>query len=226
MPRHAGSFHPLMFSLRRPSLLLPALLALGLAVGCRRAEVTSYRAPKDAAPAAAAPMAMTAGTPAAPAPTAAAANSAMAATPVPTAGGAELKWTAPTQWVVKPASAMRKATYTIKGDGGAEAELAVTAFPGDVGGEAANLTRWRGQLGLPEASATDMAKAITRFEAGPLKIALADFVNDKTTPPARLLGAIVPAGSDTWFFKLTGPPALLEKEKPAFIEFLKTLKTP
>ena len=28
---------------------------------------------------------------------------------------------------------MRKATYTIAGDG-AEAELAITAFPGDVGG--------------------------------------------------------------------------------------------
>jgi len=214
-----------MFSLRRSPVLIPALLALGLAVGCRQAEVTSYRAPKDATPVAA-PMPMAASAPAAPAPTASAASNAMAATPVPTAGGADLKWTAPATWVAKPASAMRKATYTIKGDGGAEAELAVTAFPGDVGGEAANLTRWRGQLGLPEAPAADIAKAVTRLEAGPLKVALADFANDKATPPSRLLGAIVPAGGDTWFFKLTGPPALLEKEKPAFIEFLKTIKTP
>jgi hypothetical protein len=41
-----------------------------------------------------------------------------------------------------------------------------------------------------------------------------------------MLGAIVPVGDATWFFKLSGPAALLEREKPAFLEFLKTVKAP
>jgi hypothetical protein len=217
-----------MFSHRRPFVLIPALLAFGLAVGCRKAEVTSYRAPKDTA--ATTPTAATsasalpadhppiAGAPAATSPT-------MATTAVPMASG-DLRWTAPAHWQSKPASSMRKATYAIPGEAGADGDLSITVLSSDGGGEAANLTRWRGQLGLPDAPATEIAKAVTRLEAGPLKIALADFANDKATPPARVLGAIVPVGTNTWFFKLTGPPALLEKEKPAFIEFLKTLKAP
>jgi hypothetical protein len=218
-----------MVSFRAP-LFLSALLALGLAGGCREAKVAAYSVPKEAAPSAspAAPStpAMTPLSAAPAAPAASSAATAMANTPVPTASGTDLKWTAPAGWTAKPASAMRKATYAIRGEGGAEAELSVTAFPGDVGGEAANLTRWRGQLGLPDAPAAEIAKAVTRLDVGTLKVALADFTNGKASPPARLLGAIVPASGDTWFFKLTGPPALLEKEKPAFIEFLKSLKAP
>lgn len=216
-----------MLSFRAPLLFL-VLLTLGLFAGCREAKVATYTAPKDVAPStsSATPVAPTVATPNTPTAPAMTAATAMASTPVPTASGADLKWTAPVGWTAKPASAMRKATYAIKGDGGAEAELSITAFPGDVGGEAANLARWRTQLGLPDASAAEIAKAVTRLDAGPLKIALADFANDKASPPQRLLGAIVPAGGDTWFFKLTGPPALLEKEKPAYLEFLKSLKAP
>ena len=151
----------------------------------------------------------------------------MAGTAVPTAAGADLKWTAPANWQLAPAAAMRKATYTIAGDAGAKAELSITAFPGDVGGELANLNRWRGQspYNLPPVTAAEAATALTRFAAGGLKIAVADL---STLPPApqRLLGAIVPVGGDTWFFKLTGPAALLDKEKPAFLDFLKSLKAP
>ncbi len=200
----------------RPLLLLSAAFVIGLAAGCRKAEVTSYRAPKEA-PRAAAPAVAGPSSPSMP--------SAMASTPMPTASGADLKWTVPANWESKPASAMRKATFVIKGDGGAEAELAISALNGDGGGEQSNLVRWRGQLGLPEISPAEVAAGVTRFEAGGLKMVVADYANDKATPP-RLLAAIVPVGDATWFFKLTGPAALLEREKPAFLAFLKTIKAP
>ena len=202
-----------------------AVLTLGFAAGCGEAKIAAYRAPKDAPPVAAPASALPADhPPIASAPSAAA--SPMAATAVPTAGGSDLKWTVPASWQTGAANAMRKATYIIAGDGGAKAELTITAFPGDVGGEMANLTRWRGQVGLPDAPATEIAKAVTRFKSAGLKFAVADFANDKSSPPARLIGAIVPVGDSTWFFKFTGPPALLEKERVAFLEFLKTIKAP
>lgn len=214
----------------RPLLFPPIAFALSLATGCGEAKVTSYRAPKDTFPAA--PSTATTATSSLPAdhpPIAAtppATGATMATTAVPTAGGDDLKWTAPAGWQLAPANAMRKATYTIVGDGAAKAELSITAFPGDVGGEAANLSRWRGQVGLPEATAAEIVQAVTRFESGGLKFTVADFTNDKATPPSRLLGAIVPAGANTWFFKLTGPAALLEREKPIFLAFLKSVKAP
>lgn len=193
--------------------------------------MTSYRIPKEketepsAAPHAhkgAAP----ASTPAAPAAPAAArtpGGSDMAGTPVPTASGASLNWTAPSHWQSRPGSAMRKATFVVTGDAGS-AELAVTAFPGDVGGEVANVNRWRGQIQLPPMSDAEVAGAVTRLEANGLKIGVIEMVNPSAASPTRVLGAWVPFAGSTWFFKLTGPDALVAREKAAFLAFLQTVK--
>src|SRR5262249_22321427 len=108
-----------------------ALLACSLLLAaCRKAEVTAYRVPKEKEP---------------PPPTAAPApDNAMAATAVPTADGPALTWTAPATWKPKAASAMRKGSYAVPGDGGVEADMSITSFGGAVGGELANLNRWRG----------------------------------------------------------------------------------
>ena len=201
----------------RPPFRLSALVATAClaAAGCRDREITAYRAPKDKeTPPPAAPAAP-AGTDAPTAP------ATMANTAVPTAAGASLTWTAPAHWQPKAASAMRKGSYTVPA-AGAPADLSITAFPGDVGGEAANLNRWRGQLQLPPAGAAELAAAITRFDQGGLTFTVVDFDNGQQ----RLLGAIVPFRGSTWFFKLLGPAAPLAQEKPAFLAFLKTVRAP
>ncbi len=75
------------------------------------------------------------------------------------AGG--LTWTAPATWKAKPGSAMRKGSYTIGTEGGPAADLAITAFPGDVGGDLANVNRWLGQLGRPPIAAAELAGVLT-----------------------------------------------------------------
>ncbi len=151
----------------------------------------------------------------------------MANTAVIKAQGADLKWTAPAGWQSKPASAMRKATYTVAGDGGASAELSITAFPGDVGGELANVNRWRGQLGLAPLADAELAGAVTRLTANSLKVAMVDLSGaGADQQPQRLLGAMVPYAGATWFFKFTGPPALLGKEKASFLAFVQSLQAP
>jgi hypothetical protein len=172
-----------------------------------------------AAPAAA-PAPATA-TPAAPS----AAMGDMASTPVVTASGPGLKWTAPAGWQEKPSTGMRKATFVISGPAGATAELAVTAFPGDVGGDLANLNRWRGQLSLPPVTEAEFAGAVTRLQVNGLGVTLADITGGGDNPQ-RLLGAMVPHAGATWFFKLTGPTALVATEKPAFLSFVQSLSAP
>lgn len=149
----------------------------------------------------------------------------MAGTPVVSASGPGLKWTAPAGWQEKPGVGMRKATFTISGAAGATAELAVTAFPGDVGGDLANLNRWRGQLALPPVAEAEFAGAVTRLKVNGLTVTLAD-ITGGGDHPQRLLGAMVPHAGATWFFKLTGPAALVAAEKPAFLSFVQTLSAP
>ena len=197
-----------------PSLLA---LVLGLATGCQKEETTTYRIPKEQHPAAKAASAAPA-TAAIPA----TAGGDMANTAVATASGAPLAWTAPATWTAKPAGAMRKGSYTVKGDEG-EADFAITAFPGDVGGDLANLNRWRGQLSLPALNQSDFAAATEHVDHNGLHMTVVDILGtgDK---PQRILGAMIPHGGATWFFKLTGPAALVAREKPAFTAFLATIK--
>lgn len=150
----------------------------------------------------------------------------MAGTAMPTAGGPDLKWVAPAQWQSKPASGMRKATFVATGDGGATAELAVTAFPGPVGGELANVYRWRGQLALPPVGEAELAGMMTRETVHGLAVTLVDITGGPADKPVRLLGAIVPSNGANWFFKFTGPPELVAKEQPAFLEFIHSLQAP
>lgn len=212
-----------------PTLPLAALVILA---GCKKEEITSYRVPKEAPPPAStmpndhnhAGVARAAGgaDSAAPAPAAPASGGAsMANTPVATASGNALAWKGPAHWQEKPGGGMRKGTFTISGGGGL-AELAITAFPGDVGGEVANVNRWRGQIQLAPQSPDDVARSIQRIDANGLKIGVVEMAGTGAGA-TRLLGAMVPHGGATWFFKLTGPDALVAKEKAAFMEFVKTI---
>lgn len=224
---------------RAALLAFPLLLA-----ACRDPEVVSYKIPKETDPdptataahahaaagvnpgAAANPSAPAApaGAPAAAPAAGSSADKNMANTAVATASGAGLAWTAPANWQAKPGSAMRKGSYAITGEGGT-ADMAITAFPGDVGGEVANVNRWRGQIQLPPVSESEVAKAITRLEANGLKIAWVELANNVSGAPTRVLGAWVPFQNSTWFFKLSGPDALVAKEKAAFLQFLTTVKS-
>lgn len=196
------------------------LTALALAASCRDAKVAGYRVPAEKPDPL--PPVLTGAT-AAPSPAPAAAGN-MAATAVPTAEGPALHWTAPAHWKAKPASAMRKGSYAVPGEGGADADFSVTAFPGDVGGELANFNRWRSQLDLPPLTPKDMEDLVARLDQNGLKFAVAEFVNRGVDKPQRIVGAQVPFAGATWFFKLIGPEELVAREKPAFFAFLQSVQ--
>ncbi len=206
--------------LRRIAAL--SILALLLVTGCREAKITSYQVPSEKPE----PLPPILTGVVAPPSQGAAAGTTMASTAVPTATGDSLTWTAPEHWKAKPTSAMRKGSYAIPGDSGADADLSITAFPGDVGGEAANFNRWRGQLELPPLNEKELAEVVTHLEQNGLTFSVAEFVNHKGDKPQRIIGALVPYNGATWFFKLMGPEALVAREKPAFFAFLQTVKAP
>lgn len=197
-----------------PRAACTLIVAACLLGGCKDREIATYRAPKDPVPA----------TPAPGAATAPAGGDAMANTAVPT-GSDSLAWTAPAHWVAKPPSAMRKGSFALKGDGGADADLSITAFPGDTGGLLANLNRWRGQIALAPFAAAELDGAIQHFDgAGGMHFDVVDFAGTANGVPTRIVGAVLPRNGETWFFKLMGPDALVAAQKNDFLSFLHTVK--
>jgi hypothetical protein len=206
-------------SVRRPLLTL-LFLPLVLLAACRESKVTAYRVPKEKDPE----------LPMAAADAASTNDGSTTGPPVATPESAGLTWIMPDRWKAKPALPASpmftfRSNYAVPGEGDADAELSITAFPNDVGGEAANLNRWRGQIQLPPLQEADLAGAVTRLEQNGLPFAIVDFPGAPGANAQRILGAIVTVnGGATWFFKLKGPAALVAKEKPAFDAFLKTVK--
>lgn len=206
-----------------------------VAAGCKDRDIAAYRIPKEPVPAPpaaklAAPSSEALpdghppiGTGAAPAPEAAA-GAPMAGATLPEGSVAQnhaLAWTAPAHWQERAPGSIRKGSYTVAGDAGT-GDLSITAFPGDTGGLHANVNRWRGQIGLAPVGNAEVEAALEHVDANGLHI---DFVDLAGPQGVRLLGAIVPLERETWFFKLTGPDAVLAKERPAFRDFLTTIKT-
>ncbi|HEY9154581.1 MAG TPA: hypothetical protein VIM69_05590 [Opitutaceae bacterium] len=139
-------------------------------------------------------------------------------------GAHTVTWSAPNAWTTKPLGTMRKGSFTVHGKNGAEADLSVISFPGDAGGVAENLNRWRGQLQLETQDATTLAAASSTIANDNLRFTVVDYTGTTGNGPTRLLGAILPLDSETYFFKLMGPESAVGENKQAFLDFLKTVQ--
>jgi hypothetical protein len=134
-----------------------------------------------------------------------------------------LRWTAPAGWKEVAGNGMRVATLTPPKTAG-KAEATVVALPGDVGGELANVNRWRGQLALPPVGEADLpaARAAVKSKLGSL------FVYDFTGTGAnktRLVAGMIQVSGTMWFFKLMGDEKAVAAAKPAFLKLLEGLKS-
>ncbi len=185
--------------IRRP--LSASVLVLFLAVlGCRDPKITSYRVKKDTPPPPAA-----------------------AAPALP-----RLKWKVPPGWEEQPAGDVRFASFVITADGGRRAEMSVTQFPGDVGGDLANVNRWRGQLELPSTTETELVKTMKTFDLPAGRFQYVELTSEGPVFQGKLhlqmLGAWSKKDDRTWFFKLAGEAELVSSQRDAFQAFLKSVE--
>jgi len=93
-------------------------------------------------------------------------------------------------------------------------------FPGDGGNDVDNINRWRQQIGLPAVGAEVLKSMIAPVRAADVQI---DSV-DMSSANARVLAGWTRHGGHAWFFKMSGPPALVEQEKPKFVAFLESVR--
>jgi len=208
----------------RPLILLSASL---LAFGCKPApQVARYEVKSEAAPApAATPAPAPVAAAPAPSPAVAAPMVAPASMKAEAASFDAPKWAAlPAGWVVGPENGMRKATWIVSGPNGSKAEIAVTVFPGSVGGLTANVNRWRGQIGLPPAGADEIAASAKAVKVG--GIDSQRFVMVAGDGKKSVDAVIASKDGATWFFKMNGETAAVEANAAAFAAFLSASKLP
>jgi hypothetical protein len=195
-----------------------AALALALALGCKREEVSHFRVPKNGPTGLAAAMpggglggggGMMGG-----------AGEEVAPPPAPDGGG--LRWSLPKGWrEAKGGGPMRYATLTPTGAG--KAEVSVIVLPGPAGGELANVNRWRNQIGLPPLTDAELPalRKTVASKAGPVNVY--DFTSEGQKK-SRVVAGLTENSGSTWFVKLSGDVDAVSAARPAFMSLLESLR--
>ena len=181
--------------------LFSIALLFGVLVSCKDDEIRTYRVATDS----------TVETPALPA----------VEKPEPETPAQSVGWQAPEDWKEEQAGQFLTAAYALPGGG----RVTVSKLAGDGGGLAANLNRWRGQVGLKPIAEKDVS-------GQPLKIADSDEVMqlfnltsvDSAAEAEGILAGVLPLRSETWYFKFTGPVGVLRKSEGEFAAFLRSVR--
>jgi hypothetical protein len=175
----------------RTGVVVVGCIQLAFASGCRKEEIHSYRVPKE----------VQARTP----------EVAQSQQSLP---DGEVMWTLPSSWnEVETTSSMRIATFQTPQD----VDVAVTAFPGDVGGLVANVNRWRGQVGVDQTDEQGVEENIERLPG--TNVIVVDISGEST----RLIGSIINVGDgQTWFAKAMGDSESVGQLKSDLVAFSKT----
>jgi len=137
----------------------------------------------------------------------------------------QLTWKTPEGWAEIPPTEMRIASFKVASKNGKQADVSIVPLPGMAGTDAANVNRWRGQVGLSVLTDEELKKAAENVEAGGQPAQLYDIAgtNPGSGNADRILGVIQHRDGMAWFYKMTGDADLVEQQKPAFVEFLKSL---
>ena len=183
----------------KPAVLVMTASACLLGCDDRRDQVRSYTVPREQAPpvvesAAHPPIALPTGT---------------------------MRWELPDGWMsIANTNPMRFATLIV-GDAPNRVEIAITQLGGAAGGIAANINRWRGQVGLPPAGESELI-AISHPIAGRGSVQgiMIDLVGPATgaqIDPPRMLAAIFPSTTHTWFIKTMSTRNVIENHVDGFL---------
>ena len=138
----------------------------------------------------------------------------------------QASWTLPKDWKESGAGQMSVASFTIQDAGGHEAQVTITPLAQLAGRDTEIVNMWREQVGLEPLNREDVAKQFEAIEVGGEKGNLFQIEGKPQggSGPARIVTAMVHRPDSSWFYKLAGDAALVEAQKPAFIEFLKSIR--
>lgn len=142
-----------------------------------------------------------------------------------------LTWVVPEGWSqeAEDRGSGRMRLIDLRFGPGGEGECYLSALVGSGGGPEANINRWRGQMGLPDYSAEELAK-LPRKRLLKREAIYVNFDGDFKGVDAtvakkgfRLVGLVQPSPEFTIFVKMTGPKELVARNEGAFDEFVRSI---
>jgi hypothetical protein len=145
----------------------------------------------------------------------------------PKAGKSPITYTTPAGWTDTGPRAPQSqfdtpkaATFTIR-EGAAAADVTVSLMPGTTVADVANVTRWRGLVGLGPLSPAEVSKITPReLKVDGLTGKLYEFAGQKQTT----LLVLVHRDRLTWFLKLHGDNDAVSKNREKFTSFVQSVK--
>jgi hypothetical protein len=141
----------------------------------------------------------------------------------PDLSASRVKVSVPAGWKKgKESSFIRRDVSLAVVEGNMVADISIMALPADANDLATNITRWRGQVGLPKIPDAEIVQSAQKITVDGTEGHFVDLAGTKET----ILAAMIKKGTDAWFFKLSAPSALAAKEKAKFEEFVKSAKLP
>jgi hypothetical protein len=141
----------------------------------------------------------------------------------PKDGAAPITYKLPAGWKEATPNSVSLAAFSVQ-SGGAEANVAITPLPNMAGREPLVVNMWRDQAGLPPLDEAELAKTLEPVEIGGEKGQMFEVLGaHEGGAPLRIVTAFFHTAKASWFFKMAGDEALVATQKPAFVEFLKSV---
>ena len=129
-------------------------------------------------------------------------------------------WKKPESWIPSSGSSMRLASFNIPYSEGS-GDLSVIQLGGTGGGVEANVNRWRRQLSLEPQSLSEIEKEMIEKRGGMGVYNIIQINNEEMD--SAFLCAILPAGNQTLFVKLSAKPHGIREIETDFILFCSSL---
>ena len=130
----------------------------------------------------------------------------------------------PPHWEPQPLAQMRQASFLVRGENGATADVSLVTLGPSSGDVLDNVNRWLGQLGQPPLTAEQLPQVVQHLPGDLGHVAIVDLAGkpEQGDPnkDGRIIAAIAPAATGTAFFKLRGNPVLAGAEKENFLKWV------
>ena len=139
---------------------------------------------------------------------------------VPEKQSTGFNWTKPASWIPSFGSSMRLASFDVPFSNGT-GDLSVIQLGGTGGGIEANVNRWRRQLNLEPQSLSEIKREMIENKGGLGFYNVIRITNEKLG--SAFLCAILPAGNQTLFVKLSAGPKGIREIETDFISFCSSL---
>jgi hypothetical protein len=130
----------------------------------------------------------------------------------------------PPNWQPQPLSQMRQASFLVKGDNGAVADVSFVSLGASAGNVLENVNRWLSQIGQPTIDDQELNQIAQHLTTSIGDVTVVDLAGlPSGADPAkdgRIIAAMTSSGGSTLFFKIRGNAALTESQKSDFIKWV------